>query len=63
VRSRRLDDAKLAGGHDRLAGLAVDREIDQLPLVDVVEIPRIVLEMLVIPLELAGVRIDGERGV
>ena len=59
----RLDDAELAGGHQRLAGLAVDRQIDQDALVDVVEIPGVVLQILMVPLQLAGIRIDGERGV
>ena len=45
----RLDDAELAGGDHRLAGLAVDRQIDQQALVDVIEVPGVVLQMLVIP--------------
>ena len=32
----RLDDAKLTCGHDCLAGFAVDRQVDQQSLVDVV---------------------------
>src|SRR5207244_1765907 len=59
----RLDDAELAGGDQRLALLAVDREIDQETLVDVVEIPGVGLQVLAIPLELAGGHIDGKRRV
>ena len=59
----RFEDAELARGYHRLAGLAVDRKIDEHPLVDVIEVPGVVFEMLVVPLQLPGVGIDGEGRV
>src|SRR2546427_775590 len=44
-----LDDTELSGGHDRLAGLAADWQVDQQTLVGVIEVPGVVFEMLAVP--------------
>ena len=59
----RFDNAELAGGHHRLAGLAIDRQVDEQALIDVIEVPGVVLQMLVVPLQLPGLGIDGQRRV
>src|SRR5262249_45775608 len=53
----------LAGSDQRLAGFAVDVEVDEDALVGIVEVGRVVLKMLVIPFELARGGIDGERRI
>src|SRR5215813_6184081 len=54
--------AVLVGLHDDIALPAVDRQVGEHQLLDAVKVPRIAGYHLVVPLELSGIRLDGENG-
>src|SRR5215471_12597740 len=54
--------AVLVGLHDDFALPAVDREVGEHQLLDAVKVPRVPGYHLVVPLELSGIRLDGENG-
>ena len=59
----RFNNAQFTAGHDSLAGLAIDREVNQQTLIDIVEIERVIGEVLMMPDKLAGLGIDSKSGV
>ena len=58
-----FQNAELAGRHQRLAGLPVDRQVDEHALVDVVEVPGVVLQVLAVPAQFPGIGLDRQRGI
>ncbi len=56
-----LDDSGLANRQQRLPRMIVDVDIDQYLLEDVIEVPIIARQELVVPDDLPGIRIERQR--
>ena len=58
-----LNDAELTNRHERFAGRAINRQIDEDTFVRIIEIPGVGRQMLEVPLQLAGLGIEGKGGI
>src|SRR5262249_60940305 len=63
VAIERIKESVAAEMADRLAALAIDRDVVKEVDADLIIVPRVVRQILVVPDELAGVDIKSHRGV